>query len=301
MDLAGLGVRYPAITRAGGRLAFGRVASDQDIWKFQTGSRPVRFISSTLADFNPQFSPDGKRIAFSSDRSGGCLEIWVSNQDGSDAVQLTNEVGRSQGTPRWSPDGRWIAFDSQGDDGRVDVWVIDADGGQLRRVTPFASDESAPSWSRDGKWIYFRSDRTGRNEIWKMPFQGGEAAQVTDNGGYVAFESWDGKTLYYVKAVLTQPLFARPLGGGPERQIIGRVVNRAFYPVEDGIYYIGPGEKLGTYSLQFYDFATGRSRALTAIEESVYLGLAVSPDRKTVLFTTGNPGNADLMLIENFR
>jgi Tol biopolymer transport system component len=217
---------------------------------------------------------------------------------------MTNEVGRWrwQGTARWSPDGRWIAFDSQGDDGRVDVWVIDADGGQLRRVTPFASDESAPSWSRDGKWIYFRSDRTGRNEIWKMPFQGGQAVQVTDKGGYVAFESWDSTTLYYVKAVPTPtPLFARPLGKGPEHQIIDRVVNRAFYPVEDGIYYIGPGEKLGTYSLQFYDFATGRSRALTAIEESVYLGLAVSPDRKTVLFSVSNPATSDLMLIENFR
>ncbi len=114
----------------------------------------------------------------------------MSNQDGKGAFQLTDGVGRAQGTPRWSPDGRWIAFDSpQGQDGHPDIYVIDADGGQLRRLTPPASDESVPSWSRDGKWIYFRSNRTGRNEIWRMRFEGGEALQVTDNGGYVAFES----------------------------------------------------------------------------------------------------------------
>ena len=91
------------------------------------------------------------------------------------------------------------------------------------------------------------------------------------------------------------------LAGGSERQILNTVEERAFFPVEDGIYYIGPGEKVGTHLLQCYDFASGRSRVLSAIEGSLNMGLAVSPNRKTVLFTVVKPINRDLMLIENFR
>jgi hypothetical protein len=84
-----------------------------------------------------------------------------------------------------------------------------------------------------------------------MRFEGGEAFQVTDNGGYVAFESFDGKVLFYLKplSVNIGPLFARALSGGPEREIIDAVAYRQFYPVEDGIYYMGLGEKPGTYVL----------------------------------------------------
>jgi len=301
IDLAGLDARYPTIARGSRRLAYARSATDlTDIWRYQIGKPPERFISSSLIDTNPQFSPDGKKIVFGSNRSGGCEEIWVSNQDGTNALQLTNGLGRLQGTPRWSPDGRWIAFDSLAQDGHSDIYIINADGGELRRLTPFASDESVPSWSRDGKWIYFRSNRTGRNEIWRMHFEGGEAFQVTDNGGYVAFESWDGKTLYYLKAG-SSPLYARALAGGPERQIIDAVASRAFYPVEDGIYYIGPGDAAGTYALRFYDFANRRSRTLSSIEQTPNLGLTVSPDCQTFLFSIRNPESSDLMLIENFR
>jgi Tol biopolymer transport system component/predicted Ser/Thr protein kinase len=307
IDLAGLDARYPAIARGSSRLVYACSTTDSsDIWRYQIGKHPERFISSSLTEYSPQFSPDGKRIVFQSNRAGGCEEIWVSNQDGTNALPLTNGLGRMQGTPRWSPDGRWIAFDSQGQDGHADIYIIDADGGQLRRLTTFATDESVPSWSRDGKWIYFKSNRTGRNEIWRMRFGGGEVFQVTNNGGYIAFESWDGEILCYLKAVAStrgfiQPLYARALAGGPERQLIDAVVGRAFYPVEDGIYYIGPGEKPGAYALRFYDFANKRSRTLSAIEQTPQSGLTVSPDRKTFLFDIGNPDSSDLMLIDNFR
>ena len=80
------------------------------------------------------------------------------------------------------------------------------------------------------------------------------------------------------------------------------MVSRAFFPVEEGIYYIGAGERPGTRALlRFYDFTTARSRTLSGIEHSPGLGLTVSPDRKTVLFTVTKPINRDLMLIENFK
>jgi hypothetical protein len=180
--------------------------------------------------------------------------------------------------------------------------VVDAAGGQPRRLTPLPTDESVPGWSRDGKWVYFRSNRTGRNEIWKAPFEGGEARQVTFNGGYIGQESWDGATLYYIKQTSTGPLFAAPAAGGAERQIVDLVLARGFSPAEDGVYYIGLDNRAnGPAVLKHYDPKLGTTRTLRAIEGSPTFALSVSPDRKNFLVSISNPPTADLMLIENFR
>ena len=306
LALAGPQAQHPATARVGNRLAYVQGGLDPDIWKWEAGAAAKNFISSTLPDLNPQFSPDGTRIAFGSSRSG-VTEIWVCGRDGANPTQLTNALGRCQPTPRWSPDSRSITFDSLGEDGRWDIYVIDAAGGQPRRITSHESTETIPSFSRDGKWIYFHSKRGGNNEIWRIPAAGGESMQVTDRGGYVAFESWDGKTLYYTKSAGVNvdlgpgPLFARSLAGGPERQVLDSVAARAFFPVEDGIYYIAKADKDGAWPLQFFDLATGKSRVLTRIEGQLWWGLTVSPDRKTFLFSVSKPLNFDLMLIENFR
>ena len=300
LDLAGFHASYPSIALAGHRLAFSRGLRNLDIWRYQLGGAPEPFIVSSLDEYAPQFSPDGSRIVFSSIRSGEVFDIWVANADGSNPVQLTNRLGRHQSCPEWSPDGRWVAFESQGRDGHWDVCVIDASGGRPRRVTSEPSDEFLASWSRDGKWIYFFSNRTGRGEIWRVASGGGQAEQVTQNGGFAAFESHDGKTLFYVKAGNPR-LFAKPLGGGPERQVLDYVSEIAFVVMQDGVYYIGrPGDDR-QYPLQFFQFSTGTNRLLTKINGTLSYGLTVSPDRKTFLFTNSVTSGSDLMLIENFR
>ncbi len=288
----------PAVSRALDRLAFARGIDDRDIWKLEEGRPPVSFISSTLTDQNPQFSPDGTRIAHVSG------EIFVSQADGSNPIQLTDGLGRQVGSPQWSPDGRWIAFDSQGQDGNWDIFVIDAAGGPPRRFTTDPSNEHRPSWSRDGRWIYFASDRTGRFEVWRVAAQGGEAVQVTDAGGHTCAESFDGRTLYYAKArVPQQPLYARPLDGGPEKRIVEEILGRTFAVVENGLYYFARTEAVSVTSLRFLDVARGKTREVARLDVAVApgVGLTASPDRKTFLFTAWKPDNADLMLIENFR
>jgi Tol biopolymer transport system component len=300
LDLAGFHASYLSIAPAGHRLAFSRGLQNLDIWRYQLGGAPEPFIVSSLDEYAPHFSPDGSRIVFCSIRSGEVFDIWVANADGSNPVQLTNRLGRHQSMPRWSPDGRWIAFESQGPDGQWDVYVIDASGGRPRRLTSEPSDEYLPSWSRDGEWIYFFSNRTGRGEIWRVASGGGQAEQVTQNGGYAAFESLDGKTLFYVKGS-DAPLFAKALGGGPERQVLDYVSAVAFAVMQDGVYYIGRRGDDRQYPLQFFQFSTGTSRLLTEIGGTLNIGLTVSPDRKTFLFTNSVTSGSDLMLIENFR
>jgi len=84
--------------------------------------------------------------------------------------------------------------------GNRDIYVAPADGGTVRRMNNDPSDEGRPSFSMDGKWIYFRSNRSGKDEIWKMPRGGGAATQVTHAGGFEALETPDGKTLYFIHA-----------------------------------------------------------------------------------------------------
>ena len=140
------------------------------VWNWMAPKRaigqPKLLISSTRQQAAPSISPDGSAIVFQSDRSGS-WEIWKSDRDGSNPVQLTSFKGPLTGTPRWSPDGWQIAFDSRVD-GSAEIYVISPEGGRPRALTTGEGNSAIPAWSRDGEWIYFSSNRSGRMEIWKM-------------------------------------------------------------------------------------------------------------------------------------
>jgi len=309
LEIAGPMAYSPSASPAANRLMFFRLLYNSEIWRYSAGDGVEPFIASSLPGYNAEFSPDAARIAFDSARSGEGMEIWVAQADGSKPVQLTNLVGRYQSTPSWSPDGRWITFHSQGWDGYWQVYAIEAAGGSPRRITSGPSDNSMASWSRDGKWIYFRSDRTGGNEIWRVPFAGGPPEQVTSRGGYIARESADGKMLFYTKGsfvgttpVPSGPLFARQLSGSEELEVLPYVYQGQFLPVADGIYYVGGRSDAG-HCLEFFQFSSGANRLLLKIETNAVLdgSVSVSPDRKTILFSKSVSAGADLMMIENFR
>ena len=169
------------MSRSGSRLAYQRLLFDTNIWRLllsgpgvATGL-PAPFIASTRLDVAPQYSPDGKRIAFESDRSG-VQGIWVSDADGSNAVELFSHAGAACGTPRWSPDGQRIAFDYSME-GNLDIYVIRASGGKPIRLTTDSAADLVPSWSRDGEGVYFQSRRTGRPEVWKVSAEGGRLSR----------------------------------------------------------------------------------------------------------------------------
>jgi Tol biopolymer transport system component/DNA-binding winged helix-turn-helix (wHTH) protein len=304
LEVAGGGARYPAIDFKAGRLAFERSYETDNIWRLERGGKPAPFLTSSSAeDRNPQYSPDGRRIAFESSRQVDSLAIWVANADGTGLVQVTNIGSSWSGTPRWSPDGRWLAFDARGKDGGWDVWVVEASGSSPRQLTHGPADNVVPSWSRDGTSIYFASRRSGQPEIWRIPAGGGTAVQMTQNGGHTAFESTDGKTLYYTLSVGgAEGLYAKPLPGGEEKQVVKEGVTlRGFAVFSDGVYYLH-WRALNRYEIRFQKFAGGQPEVVGGIEgSSLSTGLAVSPDRKTFLFTKFTDGGSDLMLIENFR
>lgn len=94
---------------------------------------PTKLIASTWGEFEPQFSPDGRRVAFTSYRSG-TSQVWVCGSDGSNPVQLTSFSGLGAELSSWSPDGRHIAFNSTLK-GNWDIYVIGSQGCAPRQLT----------------------------------------------------------------------------------------------------------------------------------------------------------------------
>jgi Tol biopolymer transport system component len=294
-----------AISRQGDRLAYARSSFDRDIWRLDldpagaTPRPPRNLISSTARDQKPAYSPDGKRIAFASFRTGH-TEIWTCDSEGGNSMQLTFSGGPHTGAPSWSPDGNQIAFDSR-IGANTDIFVVSANGSKPRRLTSDPAEDVTTGWSHDGKWVYFSSNRTGQYQTWKAPAGGGEAVQVTRGGGFSASESPDGKFVYYAKENGPTSLWRVPVGGGEEVQVLESLYFWCnFQVVEDGIYYIPTARSERQYRVVFYRFADGKTVDVAGVGQAPF-GLAVSPDRKTLLYAPTESRGSDLVLLENFR
>ncbi len=306
---SGENVTSIAIGKKGNNLAYSREAVNMDIWRMDLGvstsSRkpPTELISSTQSQVEPQYSPDGQYIVFSSNRSGS-VEVWVCHSDGTNPVQLTFLGGPWAGTPRWSPDSRFIAFDSR-EKGNGNICVISANGGTPRQLTSGKFENNIPSWSRDGRWIYFSSNRTGVFQVWKMPVDGGEAIQVTKNGGFNAFESYDGKDVYFVQKPSNTEILKLSLAGGEEQSVDKRLSGLTWGDwelTEKGIYFAKP-DTGQTGHIYFYSFSNQQINQIVAAEKPIYQysgSLSASPDGRSLLFTQVDRTDSDIMLIQNF-
>jgi len=305
---AGQDVSNPVVARAGNRLAYVQASVDSNLWRMEVssstgrGNPPTRLISSTQEDSSPQYSPDGKKIAFASKRSGSS-EIWICDSDGSAPTQLTSIGGAGVGTPRWSSDGTRIAFDST-QAGQSDIYVINAGGGAARRLTEDTSGDVRPSWSRDGRWIYFGSNRGGDWQVWKIPAEGGQATQVTKQGGREAVESPDGQFVYYFKSGgESQGVWRVPVQGGTETLALNQIAQGNWAILDQGIYFAKPRAKSGS-AIQLFSFATRRVTHIAALERPLLQGppnFAVSPDGRWILYAQIDQSGSDVMLVENFR
>jgi Tol biopolymer transport system component len=325
-DIGGYGM-YPTLVRPPGRatsLAFARVTKSTNIWHASSPApnrlELTRIAPSTRMDYDPSFSPDGSRIAFASNRSG-YFEIWVCGRDGENPHRLTSFGGPDVGSPRWSPDGRHIAFDGRPGD-NPDIYVVESDGGAVQRITSRHSDDARPSWSGDGRWIYFRSDRGGTRQIWKIPYTGRaepaeRAERVTTGTGHEAFESADGKWVYFVR----QPhsplakgwwgadsgLWRVPTGGGPEEKVLDGVRSGAWGLSESGIFFVEAADNSGSRSSRLVRVAQSNPEAKVALGnidrqmEDDSSAFAVSRDARSFLLVLQSRLDSDLFLVNDFR
>jgi Tol biopolymer transport system component/DNA-binding winged helix-turn-helix (wHTH) protein len=297
---------HPSIPRKGHFLAYEHATRTNNIWRIRLKDKtqplgpPTRLIAARGAiNYRPNFSPDGKKVVFESDRLG-YSDIWSCDGDGSNCTRLTSLHGTA-GTARWSPDGHHVVFEFQSSH-YYEIYVVDVPGGRPRLLPTFPdSDNGAPNWSRDGKWIYFYSSHEkGPIQLWKVPFDGGPPVRVTKNGGVYAIESNDGRFLYFSK--LEQPgIWKMSLIDGKEEQVVGlecgQWFNWALSPY--GIYFIHPiTSEQG--KLEYFDFHTGTRTPIGSVEKSIF-GLALAPDGKSLLYSRNESEESDIMLVKNFQ
>ena len=312
--LAGVNAAEPAISRQGHRLAYRMITTNTNIWQIRlpiSGGRPsapVKFISSTRYQQEPQYSPDGRNVVFVSDRSGSA-QIWTCDSAGSHPTQLTFMDVSMVGTPRWSADSRSILFDSTAS-GKIGIYRMSVNGGAPEPLVVDSHMNVTPSASRDGRWIYFGSNRSGQYEVWKIPSGGGELVRVTVHSGWYPMESADGKLLYYVKTNLPvdpssvpATLWAMPVEGGEEQQVTSQLIHSHWAVASNGIYFTDP-ETSPRAKLKFLDVRTGQISVVATLEKDLTnngQSLAVSPDGRSILYSQQDSYTTDLMLVENFQ
>ncbi len=292
------------VSRDGRRLVYSDSYIDSDIARVNLSharvGKPLEaetLIASTQWDGKAQYSPDGKKIAFASARSGH-FEIWVADADGSNARQITFWQ-RYTGSPRWSPGGDEIAADSS-EGGNANIYVINVKSRQSRRITSTGGRDVVPSWSRDGKWIYFASDRLDGFQVWKaLAHPAGDALQaiqVTKGGGHSGGESMDGKRFYYSKASSPSCVWTVPAEGGEETEVICPLSSWQHLAVfHDGFFYAPRTSS----EIWFFSFARKQAQRIFDLRGGTGGSLGFSPDRRWLLVTRTDLRRGDLHLVDN--
>lgn len=213
-----------------------------DLYQLPINGGEAKSLTKSIAwEMQPQFSPDGKMIAFTSDAGGGD-NIWIMQADGSNPRQVTKEKFRLLNSPTWSPDGQYIAahkhFTSRRSLGAGEIWLYHVAGGlglQLNKKPNDQKDLGEPAFSADGEKVYFSRDSTpgkvfeyskdSNNVIYEIfsidRLSGKINKEVSGFGGSVRpTPSPDGKYLAFVRRIRNQSsIFLKDLTTGKEYPI----------------------------------------------------------------------------------
>jgi TolB protein len=189
------GASFGCFSPDGKRVAYGKSwAGNGEVYVMDlaTGDR-TNVSRSPAKDNAPTWSPDGKRIAFTSDRDGG-QALWTVSPDGSDPRRLTKSEGTKPFNPAWSPDGKDVLYYVEKGDNKDQVWVIGADGAGAVNVTRDEEHNIFPGWGPNGTLVFSVQDR-----IVAMPRARGPKTEIKGASGFWARVSPDGTRLAWIE------------------------------------------------------------------------------------------------------
>ncbi|HTC89455.1 MAG TPA: hypothetical protein VK686_14200 [Bryobacteraceae bacterium] len=199
--------RTLSISPDGKRVAVERTdaqTQNRDIWVLDAASgATTRFTSDPGWDAFPTWSPDGKTIVFTSNRSG-VYNLYRKASSGFGTDELLYESTEGKGPNSWSPDGRFLIYYSLGQPTHLRLLAVEgpADRKPMPLVDPQFSSVTG-RFSPDGRWIAYSGNESGKNEVSVRPFDAasgsaGSPVIVTSGGGRTPLWSGDGKELFYI-------------------------------------------------------------------------------------------------------
>ena len=205
--------QYVRLSPDGRHLA---VEIDDQIWLYDLGRDTLtRLTFEGSTNQNPVWTPDGKRIAFYSNREGPANLYWQL-ADGSGGLERLSTDRYAQIPRSWSPDGQFLAFHENNPKTQKDIWVLRMSDRKAQPflVTPFM--EGGPTFSPDGHWLAYASNESGRPEVYVQPYPGpGGKWQISTEGGTEPAWNRNGRELFYRSGnkmmaldVATQPSFS---------------------------------------------------------------------------------------------
>jgi serine/threonine-protein kinase len=237
--------RNPRVSPDGRRVAVEIDEQSSQVWTYDL-SRETLTRLTFQGSYNgiPEWTPDGKRIAFQSN-IGGPLNLFWQPSDGSGGPERLTSGEVSNPSPNsFSPDGQLLAFSDNNTTTSRDIWVLRLSdpgapasapagpGGQGRKAQPFLRtpyEELASRFSPDGKWLAYTSDESGHREVYVQPYPGpGGKWQISTDGGHEAVWNPNGRELFYrsgsrIMAVdVNQSRDREGAGAGPSAFSAGR-------------------------------------------------------------------------------
>ncbi len=277
---------------------------DDDIWTLplnglRVAGQAKRVAYSTASEAQPRFSPDGRLLAFRSNRSGAS-EVWLADSNGEKPRQLTHIGAYIAGYPHWSPNSSFLVFHARRPD-EPQVYAIRVQDGVACQITHERPGFSIPIFSLNGKVIYMTETRPDGPMVSRVSAAGGTPQPLWS--GCCAEEAPGRGLLLYGK--LEQPgIYGRSLSGDALKNAEIRLVKDSlplaagFEPVDDGIYYVGCTPAGRPRAFRFYSFASGQSVDIAPTPPNYTADLAVAPDRSRLAYTTAARGSQDLVQLD---
>jgi Tol biopolymer transport system component/DNA-binding winged helix-turn-helix (wHTH) protein len=259
---------------------------------------PEPFLESSKDENQASYSPDGKYIAFDSDRSG-VWNVWIGDADGTNLTQVSRGIA---GYPRWSPDSRQIAYQQLDGDGKS-VYVANVDQRVGHKLITAATDAGAPFWSADGKSVYFEDYGSFRRKYYRCSLDCDKnETLVRDGPKAINMQvSADDKAWYWINPDGPYHLFHAAMRdgqveGGEELVDIPHLHDEySFFVAKNGVYFV-PSDKPNT--LKFFDFATRKTKELFIAKKAIGTGFWISSDGRTALLGQSSDNHQDIMLAE---
>jgi len=293
--------RAPVVVYARGR-------RERNIW---TWTRPAttghqqaatRIIHTTAWDSSPVFSPDGRLIAFLSDRTGS-RQLWLAARDGSSARRMTQLDLVLPVPPAWSPDGDRLAIVLEVGSTPT-VGIVETASGRTTLLQPPETGESHVAWSRDGATLLVSRSTAEGSELWRRQIAGSEpsgAVALTHGGGVRAVEAPGGRSLFFTRIPLAREIWQSELDGSNPRVVVSLATGQILtWQVSEHCLYYGYRHQLAdrTYRIASFDLESNQTTELLTVPGRLGLHLDVDPtDPSTIVFDQTEALDSDLMAI----